>query len=487
MYFLCVSVVISKLHLFSRFNASVTSFENTGNTRFEVLLENNQRWVLYSSSEIIFTVAGTALEASGPFTGSLRAAGVWESGDLAGGDIATLDSHAGRIPTGGRLSATVEEDLATMQFVWTTEGEGELLMMALPHHQDTLTNPATPHTSTVLKGKMVAYSGDTWTFLEPLTTLAFNSPRPLPAGKDVAILAALAEDIASTACCSDDPYFGGKQMAVFARLALIAEELGEEELAKQARDKVRPFLEGWLAGTNADRLMYEQTWGGVCSLNGLNDGGADFGNGMYNDHHFHYGYHIYTAAVMVKQEPAWADKWDSAVLHMISDVAEPSRESEWYPFTRTKDWYDGHAWASGVFAFNDVGKNQESTSESVNGWYAIYLYGLVTENTRLKDLGRLMTALEIRASWSYWQMTTESSNFPAPFSDNKAVGIQWSTKVDYTTWFGANVEFIHCIQVSHTLWTAFYIAAFRCFLSPQSVRSCYPGPGSRRSTLCLQR
>ena len=30
--------------------------------------------------------------------------------------------------------------------------------------------------------------------------------------------------------------------------------------------------------------------------------------------------------------------------------------------------YDGHAWASGIFAFAD-GKNQESTSESVNGWW----------------------------------------------------------------------------------------------------------------------
>ena len=44
-------------------------------------------------------------------------------------------------------------------------------------------------------------------------------------------------------------------------------------------------------------------------------------------------------------------------------------------------------------------------------------------------------------------MTSAESNFPAPFSNNKAVGIQWSTKVDYGTWFGANVEFIHCIQV----------------------------------------
>ena len=60
-----------------------------------------------------------------------------------------------------------------------------------------------------------------------------------------------------------------------------------------------------------------------------------------------------------------------------------------------------------------------------------------------------MTGLEIRSAKNYWQMTTNSSNFPAPFSDNKAVGIQWSTKVDYATWFGGNVEFIHCIQVPH--------------------------------------
>ena len=113
---------------------------------------------------------------------------------------------------------------------------------------------------------------------------------------------------------------------------------------------------------------------------------------------------------------------------MISDVAEPSRASQRYPFTRTKDWYDGHAWASGIFAFAD-GKNQESTSESVNGWYAIYLWGLVMDKPRVRDLGRLMTALEIRAAHRYWQMTSQYSAYPAPFSDKKSVGIVWSTKV----------------------------------------------------------
>ena len=96
---------------------------------------------------------------------------------------------------------------------------------------------------------------------------------------------------------------------------------------------------------------------------------------------------------------------------MISDIAEPSRTSQWYPFTRTKDWYDGHSWASGIFAFAD-GKNQESTSESVNGWYAIYLWGLVTDNARVRDLGRLMTALEIRAAHRFykWKILSQSKS-----------------------------------------------------------------------------
>ena len=171
------------------------------------------------------------------------------------------------------------------------------------------------------------------------------------------------------------------------------------------------------------------------SSNGMNDKNADFGNGWYNDHHFHWGYHIYTAAVIADAEAGWAETWNDRVLHMISDVADPSRSSPYYPFMRTKDWYDGHSWASGIFEFAD-GKNQESTSESVNGWYAIYLYSLTTGNDRVKDIGRLTLALEIRAAWKYWQMTTSESVFPSPFSDNKAVGIQWSTKVNLFT--------VHC-------------------------------------------
>lgn len=270
---------------------------------------------------------------------------------------------------------------------------------------------------------------------------------PVSSEGDVQVIrSALEYDIANEPLPGDDPYFGGKKMAVFARLSLIAEQIGELELAQQARDKVKPYLEGWLGGTNNNNLLYDSTWGGLVSTCGLSDDQCDFGNGVYNDHHFHYGYHVYTAAVLAKADPAWGKEWEERILHMISDIAEPSRNSDWYPFMRYKDWFAGHGWASGLFAFSD-GKNQESTSEAVMAWYAIYLWGMASENTRLKDLGRLMTALEIRTAHKYWQITSDESLYPAPFSDHKVVGIVWSNKVVYDTWFGNLAEFIHCIQM----------------------------------------
>merc|ERR1712121_5770 len=52
-----------------------------------------------------------------------------------------------------------------------------------------------------------------------------------------------------------------------------------------------------------------------------------------------------------------------------------------------------------------------------------------------------------RSTHKYWQITNADNVYPPPFSNNKVAGIVWSNKVDYATWFGSNVEFIHCIQM----------------------------------------
>lgn len=41
---------------------------------------------------------------------------------------------------------------------------------------------------------------------------------------------------------------------------------------------------------------------------------------------------------------------------------------------------------------------------------------------------------------------TSTEVYPEPYANTTVVGVLWSTKVDHTTWFGANLEYIHGIQ-----------------------------------------
>ncbi|CAN0370491.1 unnamed protein product, partial [Scytosiphon promiscuus] len=56
---------------------------------------------------------------------------------------------------------------------------------------------------------------------------------------------------------------------------------------KTARFHTSPILSSMFS--QKDLLVYDKTWGGIVTKNGLNDHNADFGNAWYNDHTYHYG------------------------------------------------------------------------------------------------------------------------------------------------------------------------------------------------------
>lgn len=432
--------VLASTHDIVSVNGQAVGTQVSG-SKFEIELNNNQHWMVYTSSDVSFYINGDSLTAAAQFTGTLRVACI-----PAGQTSEDLDAHSGSIAVGGEVTAQSAGDIATITFNWKTEGSGEPLFMALPHHMDILQSPQTAGISyNTIKGDMTAVVGSVWKMEETLSTIQWDSPRPVAPQYMDAVREALKADI-GTQVVAGDPYFGGKQMGTLARLALIADEFGETELAATYRENLKNAIEPWLAGTNSDYFTYDTTWGGLITINAMNDGSADFGQGLYNDHHFHYGYFMYAAGVLAKADPSWAEKWRVPLLHILRDIGEPSGSDPHYTMTRCKDWYMGHSWASGITEFGD-GHNQESTSESVNGWYGIYLFGLGIGDERITDLGRLLMATEMRSTHKYWQMTSADNIYPEPFANNKAVGIVWSTKVDYGTWFGANVEFIHCIQM----------------------------------------
>lgn len=69
-----------------------------------------------------------------------------------------------------------------------------------------------------------------------------------------------------------------------------------------------------------DLLVYDKTWGGVVTKDGLNDRNADFGNAWYNDHTYHYGYLLYAAAVLIKFRPAFYDAHKEQLDFLLADV-----------------------------------------------------------------------------------------------------------------------------------------------------------------------
>ncbi|XXX74861.1 glycosyl hydrolase [Sorangium sp. So ce134] len=426
-------------------NGESTSPTEVTGDRFEISLNNGQTWVLYAFPEITLEWDALSMAADAPYDGSLRLALV--PGPNA---AAELDEHAAVIPVGGDIEATVTEDTASVRFVWKTEGEGDLLTMSLPHHQDRLEKAKFADIAypTVI-GQMKGVSGASWELVYPLSTIGWDAPRRVSDAWGDAVADALEEERSFTPAqdvAGVDPYFGGKQIAKLARLAQIAEVIGKEDLAEELRARLKSQVNPWLNGENENPFVYDTTWGGIVTTKGLEKDTNDFGQGYYNDHHFHYGYFLYAAAVLAKGDPDWRDEYGDKVLWLVRDIANPSVKDQHFTPFRSMDWFRGHSWASGLFPFAD-GRNQESTSEAVNAWYSMKLLGEALDNEDVKNLGRVLLALETASAQTYWQITSDSTVYDVPFKDNGAVGVLWSTKADFSTWFGENPEYVYGIQL----------------------------------------
>jgi endo-1,3(4)-beta-glucanase len=412
--------------------------------RFVLTFDDATTWVLYTSSPITASWgAAGPFVATTPFTGQVSAARV--GGDP--GALAVLDAHRSAYATGGDLAASVTGDTGQLTFAWKKAGTGPLLMMAMPHHLDVLGAPKT--TTQALRsigGTMSAVEGDAWSLNLPLPAIRWTAPTPIDPAHLAEVKAALVADTASASTSAPDPYFFGKQVARLGRLALIADEVGDTASASSLRATMRLALEPWLAGTNTDALRYDTTWGGICSARGLANPNDDNGQGYYNDHHFHYGYFLYAAAALGKGDGPWLASRRPALTALARDIANPSKaDTQFTPF-RMMDWFTGHSWATGLFLFGDT-HNQESSSEAVNAWYGLYLYGLALGDANLTNVGRLLLASEIRSTQKYFHIKSSDTIYDAPFTARKTVGRVDSLAAVYDTFFGSNEEYIHGIQM----------------------------------------
>lgn len=356
--------------------------------------------------------------------------------------------------TGGTVRATHSFETRAM------EGTGEGTLFALyPHHWKYLKTPLAGGSYASVRGEMKLAEGTG--FITEVPVQGVLPMLPIEGVRDrERLLAYLREEAARKPHHFADTYWEGKHLGRLTTLAGIAEVAGATDLHKGFINEIRRRLENWFTaspGETAPLFYYNATWGSL--IGSIPSYGSDM---PLNDHHFHYGYFIRAAAEVARLDPPWAKKWGPMVELLIRDIASPDRADPMFPHIRCFDSYAGHSWASGDANFAD-GNNQESSSESMNAWYGLMLWGAATGNERIRDLGTALYNTERTAIEEYW-FDVEATNFPKDFP-NVALGMVWGGKGAFATWFSADIDCIHGIN-----WLPFTPASLYMGRHPDYVR-----------------
>ena len=149
---------------------------------------------------------------------------------------------------------------------------------------------------------------------------------------------------------SDSQYYLRKFFAMCAEVCLVANDvLQDSALAATGIANLKAAFATFQSNTQVVPLCYDTTWKGMVSTARYGSGGsgADFGNTWYNDHHFHYGYMVYAAAVLGHLDPTWLTPANLDYINcLVRDVANPSSQDPYFPVFRIFDWFVGHSWAA---------------------------------------------------------------------------------------------------------------------------------------------
>ncbi|KAI1455013.1 glycoside hydrolase family 81 protein [Annulohypoxylon moriforme] len=440
-----------------------------GVTKYTIYLEDGKVWHVYAYSEkgetFDLTVVNNKLaKAEKVFDGIVQVAK-----DPGNNTEKLIDDASGAYPINVTLSGSVSGSKGTYTFTFQKGGlsSEKLLMYALPHHYDAFDDATHKRMTkaklqTTTKGMAVGVVGDSWTMVEPNmpVSMGFAPWDPVDHEKKTLQESAInhisqtavnetAQDV-SQQSDQNSMYFGGKALAKFAGICYTTKDLLKNEtLAQDGLKKLQVAFSRFVQNKQQYPLYYESAWGGLVSsasyLTGNN--GADFGNTFYNDHHFHYGYFIYAAAIIGYLDPGWLTKENVDFVNtMVRDIANPSPSDKYFPIFRHFDWYHGHSWAHGLFETAD-GKDQESSSEDAMHAYAIKMWGKTIKDSNMEARGNLMLAVIARSLNRYYLYTADNEVQPENFVGNKVAGILFENKCDHTTYFGSNIEYIQGIHM----------------------------------------
>ena len=416
-------------------------------TKYKVVLFNQVTWLVYSDDLEL------GLADPNHIVGRKTGAVV----QICRGDSKYYDESAGNWPTSCELSFNGNQ----YRFSYKMNKPGVGIVWCLPHHQQVLSGDTAKlftklELDSTTKGVMRAYATNELVMEETELPQNINWESPNAHYSSEALQAI---KMAATQECKDDVvgmanidsmYTSGKILDKYAYIAYVCHFiLKDESLTNEVLPKVMKAVEIFASNSQKNPLTYDKTWKGIRSTA---DPAADFGNANYNDHHFHYGYHVHAIALIAKIDKQWLHEKDGLVLNyvtaLVKDFANPVADGK-FPQFRSFDWFHGHSFAHGIFASGD-GKDEESSSEDYHSVYALKLYAQIIEDKLYEQCANLMLAVMRRAINMYMLFADDNKIQPKRIIKNKVSGILFENKIDYATYFGRGTigdEWIHGIHM----------------------------------------
>ena len=366
-------------------------------------------------------------------------------------DLNYYNTFAYSIPRNTKVTWNYQPENAKIDVNWTIttenlkgEAEKRTVQGFLPHHYKNCTQNFTFNNKTYAtpRGQLKCAEGNSFSFSYAFTGVLAHTPaptvQPVPNPYDPAKMKSLTDAFATRNGYGDDTYFGAKELLNYAKTALIAKETGNANYIS-IRDKSRNSLIDWYTYTPGETEHYFARYDKWKALVGFN---TNFGSDKFNDHHFHYGYHIFATALLGMVDQDFLNKYAPMAKQVLKEYANWDRTDLSYPFLRTFSPWKGHSYANGLST--DDGNDQESTSEAMQSWAGMFLLGDVLGDKPMRDAGAFGYMSESRATREYW-FDVDNENFPSSYS-NSSVGILWDNSLEYRTFFGSDPLYVRAIQ-----------------------------------------
>ncbi len=421
------------------FNATATVWTNTPGVLGVTI--NGHEYALFSPST--WTVSGSEATSAAAFF----SVALLPSRDA----LALFQKYAFSFVTDTKVSWSYNAGTAQSSATYSAttvarQGTQTGTLQALYRHQWLNTTDAvTAHRYTSPRGEMRLREGGSFT-----TRQAFSGVLPALPLSSQADTTRLRNEIDAELNAADpwkgatDTYWTGKALNRLSNLARIANQIGYTAGRDRLIAMVRDRLTDWLTATPGEagrHFAYNSTWDTLIGYP------ASFGSDReLNDHHFHYGYYILAAAIVAQHDPTWASdaRYGGMIKMLVKDANNYDRSESRFPFLRSFDAYAGQNWASGHAGFAH-GNNEESSSESMMFATAAVLFGQATGDNTLRDAGIYLYTTQQAAIGQYW-FDKDNAVFPAGFNHG-TVGIVWGAGGTYGTWWTANPEEIHGINM----------------------------------------